>query len=267
MSLFINKNQIIKILFFTFLPISSICAYSPVHGKSDNGFTWQNIRINLDLGFGRLAYGTSEFRKKEEPIGYSVLKATTIPNYSLRIIGGYSFHSSNNQKLGIETGIGYGSYKSVKIQQVGITFRENHIKLPLIITILQTYSTSFYLAQTMMLGYEFNIILNSVYKQSGNYNDLHTSMQGDKDIQKLIPDFSRLSGSFLLGTRLELPKGVYLAANITFPVEIFKTMFGNFNKDATRMNSYFVDEMRKASTHFLTFNLGVNIVDCFFLKS
>lgn len=264
MHIYINKNYIIKFLFFTFFSIHSIWAYTPTHKKDKNDFVWQDMRINLDFGFGTLAYRTTEFTKKEQPTGYSVMKNITTPNYSVRILSGYKFHIFKNQKLGFEAGIGYGFPKLIEIQELGITFQENHIKIPLIITILKTYNTPFYLAQSMMLGYEFNIVLKSIYKQAGNYDGLDSSMQGNKDIQKIIPDFSRFSGSFLLGTRLDFPKGMYFAANIIFPVEIFKIMFGNFNKKAVQMNSYFVYEMRRASTNFLMFNLGVNIMEWLF---
>jgi len=144
---------------------------------------------------------------------------------------------------------------------VGITFQEDHIKVPFLITILEKYKTSFYLAQTMMLGYEVNIILNSVYKQAGSHPGLHTSMQGDKNIQKLIPDFSQLSGNIILGTRFNLPKGFYIAANLKIPIETFKNMFGPFDKNPTHFNSYFVDKMRRGYKSCFTFHLGIDIID------
>ncbi|NEJ83985.1 hypothetical protein GR268_46955, partial [Rhizobium leguminosarum] len=140
----------------------------------------------------------------------------------INILAGYNFDFSSNRKLGFETGIGYGFPILLELKEVGITFQEDHIKIPFLITILEKYKTSFYLAQTMMLGYEVNIILNSVYKQAGSHPGLHTSMQGDKNIQKSIPDFSRLSGNIILGTRFNSPKGFYIAANIKIPIETFK---------------------------------------------
>lgn len=107
----------------------------------------------------------------------------------------------------------------------------------------------------MMLGYEVNIILNSVYKQAGSHPGLHTSMQGDKNIQKSIQDFSRLSGNIILGTRFNLPKGFYIAANLKIPIETFKNMFGPFDKNPTHFNSYFVDKMRSGYKSCFTFHL------------
>jgi hypothetical protein len=264
------KKHIITILLFTLLLFASTWSSSSAQHLKANNSLWQNSKINVEFSFGR-AFIESDafFSVKKDPTKdeYSAIRATISTNYSINILAGYNFDFSLNRKLGFETGIGYGFPIRLELKEVGIIFQENHIKIPFLITIVEKYKTSFYLAQTMMLGYEFNVILNPVYKQVGSYPGLHTSMQGNKNIQKSMPDFSRLSGSVILGTRFNFPKGLYVAANLKIPIEIFKNIFGPFDKNSTHFNSYFVDEVRRDYKSCFTFHLGIDIIDWIFPKT
>jgi hypothetical protein len=262
----INPKLFIKILLFIFLPFSLVRGNTELPNRSNNAFSWKNTRISLNFEFGKPFAETGKLVVKENSTESAVLKESTHINYSLDILLGYDFQISEKRKLGLGTGIGYSFPRLLELTDVGITFKETYIKIPLTIHMLETYNTSFYLAQSMILGYEFNVILGSEYKQSGHYPKLHASMRGNKDMQKSIPNFSRLSGRILLGTRFDFPKGIYVGTKIGIPIEIFKFMFGHFNENPTQLNSYFVDLMRYASTSCLTFDIGINIVECFFSK-
>jgi hypothetical protein len=264
----INLRSVIKLALLILLLPTYTWANAPIPAKNDNKSPWENVRVSIDLAGGRSFVEDPLLSIKKDPGSDDYYAINSKPNfhYSLSMLVGYVLGTLEKHKLGFEVGIGYGFPRSIQLPEVGISFQEDYIKIPFTITILETYKTPFYLAQSMILGYELDIILQSSYKQSGYYAGLATSIQGDKDIQKYISDFSRLSGSILLGTRFDFPKGIYLGASLTIPIEAFKLIFGHLKEESAQLNKYFVDRMRYGSAGYLTFNAGVNIIDWFFPK-
>jgi hypothetical protein len=262
-----NKKYIIQSLLFICLPISLIWA-SPRYNKSrNNGFSWENTRLSLEYGFGfpyRYIVDTHKFR-----IGGTKAPIKTKCNHNLKILAGYSFAISENRRLGFEAGIGYGFSRVTRIPKFEITFIENYLKLPLLISILKVYDLSFYFAYSLILGYEFNIILTSDYKQSGDYYELPASMQGDQNVKKSVPNFSRLSGSIIVGSRADFPKGIYAEIITELPIEIFKLVSSlskdDFDED-TELDNNFINLMRAVNSNYLQLNIGVNIMDWLYPK-
>lgn len=270
------NNRSIKALVLACLSFSFIW-HSSAEKLHKNGtlFSGKNARVNIDFEFGKSLVQNDVFLLKEvnsnvntqfDRDSFKVIFSQTNFNYGITISGGYNFPIAGNKKLGFEVGIGYGFPKLLRLPGTGITFKENHLKVPILMTVLETYQKSFYFAQSLLLGYEFEIILSSKYEQSGDFPTLHASLKGNKDIQKYITDFSRLSGRFLLGTRFDFPKGIYIRINAVFPIETFKIIFGQFDKKEDQLNSYFINRIRQASTSLLTLNIGVNIIDWLYPK-
>jgi hypothetical protein len=251
----LQKLRILFILpvLFTWLSISEVNG-APRLKRSQQGFSWKDTRLNVEFDWGAIPYG--KFLKLfDEDYEFD-----THFNYSARILAGYSFSAFEDSRIGFETGLGYGFGRVIENKEYNATFEENHLVIPLLLTIFKPFQTSFYCAHTFIIGYEFDIILSSMYKQSGYYLDLHPSLQGDKDVAEFLPDFSRLSGNVIVSGRYDFPKGIYAGITCRLPIEIFEVI-----KDAKKtdggLDMTYVRRMRWFSANWIELTVGVNIVD------
>ncbi|MHB9146905.1 MAG: hypothetical protein ACYC2U_00310 [Candidatus Amoebophilus sp.] len=266
--MFKNKKYILQTLLIICLPASLIYAAPRYNKRQNNGFSWESTQLSLEYEFGVFpyAYMTPTYKFK--------IRGTRAPiktkfNHNLKMLAGYSFAISEKRRIGFEAGIGYGFSRVTRIPEFEITFTENHLKLPLLISISKVYDVSFYFAHSFMLGYEFNIILTSDYKQSGDYYELPVSMQGDQNVKKSVTNFSRLSGSIITGNRADFPKGIYAELRMELPIELFKLIPSldndDFGKDI-ELDTTFVNLMRLINANYFQLNVGVNIMEWLYPK-
>jgi len=266
-----NKKYILQTLLIICLPVSLIYA-APRYNKRQNngfsGFSWEDTRLSLEYEFGVFPYAYMTPTHKFEIRGTKAPIKTKF-NHNMKMLAGYSFAISEKRRIGFEAGIGYGFSRVTKIPEFEITFTENHLKLPLLVSITKVYDVSFYFAHSIILGYEFNIILTSDYKQSGDYYELPVSMQGDQNVKKSVANFSRLSGSIITGNRADFPKGIYAELRMEIPIELFKLISSlgddDFGKDI-ELDTTFVNFMRLINANYLQLNVGVNIMDWLYPK-
>lgn len=252
----LKKSHIVFILpvLFTWLSISEVNGIPRFKKSQQQGFSWKDTRLNVEFNWGAIPYGKLAKFFDED------FKIDTHFNYSAIILAGYSFPAFEDSRIGFESGLGYGFARVIENKKYNATLEENHFMIPLLLTIFKPLQTSFYCAHTYIVGYEFDIILSSMYKQSGYYFDLHPSLQGDADVAEFLPDFSRLSGNIVLSDRYDFPKGIYVALTCRLPIEIFSVI-----KEAKKMNRgltmTFVKEMRWLNTNWIELTMGVNVVD------
>lgn len=62
----------------------------------------ENTKLNFEFGWGAL---TTRLMARNHYCSY--LPRNISPNYNLKLLGGYSFFISSNQRLGFEVGLGY----------------------------------------------------------------------------------------------------------------------------------------------------------------
>ncbi len=243
---------------FAWLFIPEVHGAPRLRRNQQQGFSWENTRLNVEFDWGAFPYGKFPKLLDED------FEFDTHFNYSIRVLVGYSLQGFEDRRIGFETGLGYGFAKVIENQNYNATFAENHLTIPLLLTFFKPFQTSFYFAHTLILGYEFDIILTSTYKQSGHYSDLELgldpSLQGDKDVAAFLSDFSRLSGNIVFTGRYDFPKGIYAALTWRIPIEMFRVI-----KDAKEigggLDMAYVREMRWFSANWIELTVGVNIVD------
>lgn len=233
---------------------------SEVHGtprlkrNQQQSFSWEDTRLNVEFDWGAIPYGKLlHLFGKEIPVD-------THFNYSVNVLAGYSFPGFEDRRWGFEAGLGYGFARVIENQKYNATFSENYLKIPLLLTFFKPLQASFYCAHTTIIGYEFDIILSSTYKQSGYYFDLDPSLYGDKDVVEFLPDFSQLSGSIIVGDRFDFPKGVYATLSLRLPIDMFIAI-KEMKKSDRGLNMAYVRMMRWFNANWIELTVGVNIVD------
>jgi hypothetical protein len=236
---------------FAWLSVSQVNAAPRLKRTGPQGLSWENSRLNVELSWGAIPCG--KFLKWLN----RTMEFDTHFNYSAKILAGYSFPVFEDKKIGFETGLGYGFARVIGNEKYNATLEESHLAIPLLLTCLRPFQTSFYFAHTTIIGYEFNIILNSMYKQSGYYVDFELSLRGDKDVAESLPDFSRLSGSIVCSERYDFPKGIYAAFTTRFSIEMFKLI----EEAGKGLNMELVRLARWLNTNWIELTRGVNIVD------
>ncbi|MCG8340075.1 MAG: hypothetical protein MI674_02210 [Cytophagales bacterium] len=260
MNRIMNKSFLAKgLLLIALFPVPFARAAS----SEKNSFV-SNTKVGIDFGFG-LPYLwaiSEETRRKlevSENNTFTDIKANS--NISLGVVLGYSFRLHNNIfKLGPEIGAKYGFTRRLKVSTYNIAIEEKYVQIPIAIKFCRFNEEGSYLAKGFTLGYEFNVLLSSAYKQEGGYDQLKPSFQGNKDLKQAIPDLPRLSGSIFFGGTIDLPKGFYLAAKFRVPIEIFmikkESSIDELDKD-------FMHRVRALNTSLVEFNLGMDVMKWF----
>jgi hypothetical protein len=253
-----NLKTSIKLLYILVLLVclsTSVVSAAPRPKQAHyEGFSWQDARLNIDLSWGAIPYGKlSRFFDAD-------FKLDTSFNYAIRVLAGYSLPIFENSKLGFEAGCGYGFSRTIKNTEFNGTLADNHLMIPLQLTYYKPLETSFYCAHTTIIGYEFDIIVSSLYKQSDYYPNLHPTFQGDKDVIDFLPDFPRLSGNIVFSDRYDFPKGIYAALTVRVPIQLF-TIFKEAKNADAGLTSTYVKLMRLENTNWIELTVGVNVID------
>ena len=258
MNQIVNKSVLAKgLLLIALFPVSFVGAAS-----SDENSLVSNTKIGIDFGFG-LPYAWAaekeankrfEIDKNDQDLD---IKANS--NMSLGVVLGYRFFRNDILTLCPETGLSYGFARRFKTPTYNITVEEKYLQIPIAIKFCRSNEEDAYPTKGFTLGYEFNVLLSSVYKQEGNYPQLKPSFIGNKDLKQAIPDLPRLSGNIFLGVAIDLPKGFYLGTKLKVPIEVFK--INNYEID--QLNKALMYPLRLLNSSFIEFNLGVNFMKWF----
>lgn len=252
----LKKSHILFIfpVLFTWLSISEASGVPRLKSSQQQGFSWKDTRLNVDFSWGTMPVG-----KFYQLIDLN-FPFDTHYNYSVKVLGGYSFPVSEDRRWGFETGLGYNFARVIERKEHESTFAEDYLTVPLLLTFFKPLQASFYCAHTNIIGYEFDIILSSTYKQSGYYHGLQPSLQGDKDVIESLPDFSRFSGKIIVVDRFDFPKGIYAAISVRLPIDMFLAI-KEMEESDFGLNMAYVRIMRWFSANLIELTVGVNIVD------
>lgn len=251
-----QKSHILFILLvlFSCLSISKVNAAPQIKRNHQKGFSWKDTRLNVDFTWGAVPYGKLiHLFDDKSPID-------THFNYSMRVLAGYSFPIFGDKRIGFETGLGYGFGRVTENKNYNTAFEETHLTIPFLLTFFNPFQTSFYFAHTVILGYEFDMILSSNYQQSGYYPDLQPSLEGDQDVAALLPDFSGRSGNIFVSDRYDFSKGIYAAIACRIPIEMLGGI-KNFEDTNRELDMTFVKIMRLFNTNWIEITVGVNMID------
>ena len=240
---------------------------------TDNSFT-DNTTVGINFGLG-VPWGflvDSEL-KKEHPSTDLRIK----PNLNLRfgVILGYGFPLEDNVKVGPEIGINYGLKRSLKIEGLdgqykgNLRFEENCLQIPLALHVSLVDENSFLKERRFSLGYEFSFFLSS--KLTVDDKSEKKPWKDDINLKEKVSDLPRSSGSILIKSTFEFPKGFYFASKLKIPVSIFKTK-KHFDHPLDSLNRNNVSEVAKdyvpifriVSTSVAAFDLGINIMKLIF---
>jgi len=241
------------------IPVAAVC---PATGQENS--LLKNAKVSIDLGFGLpYAWAIPEETGKKIKIDQTELTFKSNPNVGLGVILGYSFPFRNTFRLDPEIGLTYGFTRKLQVPALGITFEEDYLQIPVGIKFSRAYEGDFYFAHGYMLGYEFNVLLSSTYKQGGSHLQLPASFQGNKDLKEAIADLPKLSGNIFLGGYFDFPKGFYLGARFEFPIELFKLKATQNNGETfsnTQLDKKFIYPLRALNASLVEINVGVNIM-------
>ncbi len=247
-----------------FLPVSIMAKPRPT---KNSYLSWERTRLSLDLGLG-IPWGVILGQVfKEFEIGKFKAPLQVNPHARINCLVGYEFPISVKRRVGLEVGLGYTFNKVVAMPNLNMRFKEQHLYIPLSVSFTKLHNMPFYFSTSVMLGYEFDILLTAQYQQSGYYPGLHHSFHGDKNLKELAPKFSRIFGNVLLASRFDFPQGIYAKFIMKLPtyiVEIASLLEKKERED--ELNSLFVGMMRLVSEDFIEIHLGLNFMDLVYTK-
>ncbi|MHB9146908.1 MAG: hypothetical protein ACYC2U_00325 [Candidatus Amoebophilus sp.] len=273
-----NKHYFLKVLIFALLPSPFIWASPEIskqeenisiweNNKKHNTFSWKNIRLNLHFPLSRYPEMLAPspqlkvgINKKE----VSINKRSSL-NLSLEMLAVYNFIITPHAKrqFSLETGIAYNFPKPIEIREFNIVFTEDYMRIPICFKI--RYNVSSYFSFSGLLGWEFDILLNSTYKQSGYYSDLPTAMRGNKNVRKILPDIPLWWSTITWGLCFEFSKGIYIEfPKIRIPIGLTEYKLNYYAHNSLELDRAFVDLMRHQHLGTITFDIGINIIKWFF---
>lgn len=252
------------------LLLLALCWFSsPAWATSSLPPAWkQNMKVGVEVGFGvpyALILGSMTAEYLVDGTRMGVCSAS--PNVRLGAVWGYNFPLGRDFRLGPEVGLAYSMTQRFKIPLWGVTIEEQYLKIPIGIKVGLPIQKGVLVRQSLTLGYEFDILLSSKYKQSGGGKLLpNVSWQGDKNLKETIPDLSKLTGSIFFDSNVDFPNGFYIMTRVRFPVVEF--MAGSEKEKSGQgpsreLDSFFMHLTRVFSTSLMEFNLGVDIMKWF----
>jgi hypothetical protein len=254
------KNKLFKTtLLFTCVASSVALA----NYEKDNDF-WYNTRVAIDFGFG-LPTGLIIKKELQEQIkvGNSTTEISASPNVNLGILASYNFPITDTFSMGPEVGVSYGFTRRFQVKNYGITFEEKYINFPLYIRMTsKSESDAFLVSSSVILGYDLNLFLSSSYKHEGNHPDLKSDFQSSKDdLFKSLTGLPKVSGSIVLGSELEFPKGFYISGKFKLPTNLFtikKEMESRSDKDT--LDTATVKHIRVLTANLVELSVGLDIM-------
>lgn len=249
------KNTIAKAILIALFPVSFAWA-APNRKVGDNNLA-NNTKVAIDFSFGTpYGWANSKVTKRMVDIEAS-------PNTSLGIGLGYNFYLYNGIfnsifNLRPETGLSYGFTRRIKLDKK-VTIEEKYLQIPIAITWCGLDDEDLFCRVCgFTLGYEFNVLLSSTYKQEGNA--CHVGgifLEESKELKQAIPNVPSPLGSIFFGTVMEFQKGFYLTVNFNVPIELIKVLKDNNNQSSEELFTY---AFRALNSSCVRFHLGVDIM-------
>ena len=205
---------------------------------TDSSFT-DNTKVGINLGLGLTPGLFNKRITKEVSPHIPGFTFKSSPNFRFGVVLGYGFPLNNKWKVGPEMGIHYLK-KGLKAHIDGKTstdqvtvkfngeaeFKEKYLQVPIAFQLSAVDEDSFLKAWRLSLGYEFNVLLSSRFKAeakgSAEVAQGTRALKKDVDLKKEVSDLPKPSGSFLLGSTLDFPKGFYFAAKLKIPSALLK---------------------------------------------
>ena len=263
---------------------------------TDNSFT-DNTKVGINLGLG-LTPGILFNKRITKEVSPHIPGFTfkSSPNFRFGVVLGYGFPLNNKWKVGPEMGIHYLK-KGLKahidgktsIDQVTVKFngeaefKEKYLQVPIALQFSAVDEDSFLKAWRLSLGYEFNVLLSSRFKAEAKGTEVgkvtrDEAWEKDVDLKKEVSDLPKPSGSFLLGSTLDFPKGFYFAAKLKIPSALFKlkellseeSLSGDYSLEdldednAIEVAKKYIPLARLVPSTVVEFNLGLDIMKLIF---
>lgn len=261
-------NRIMTRSFFTkgllliaLWPVSFTWAAS---GEEIGDSLLKHTKIGIDFGVGFPSRWAIPKEAMKKTLNNTNIKAGP-PNISLGGVLGYSFRLRNNLQWGPEVGLTYGFTRrfELKSPMYNFTIEEKYLQIPVAINIKSCGSEKkgFCLASSFMLGYEFNVLLTSLYKQKGDVSTLDPTFQGDQDLKQSMT-LPKHSGSIFLGGGIDLPKGFYVVAKFKAPIELLK-VFSDKASSTAQLDKAFMYPVRTLNATLVELSFGVDVMQWF----
>ena len=266
---------------------------------TDNSFT-DNTKVGINLGLG-LTPGILFNKRITKEVSPHIPGFTfkSSPNFRFGVVLGYGFPLNNKWKVGPEMGIHYLK-KGLKAHIAGKTstdqatvkfngeaeFKEKYLQVPIAFQLSAVDEDSFLKAWRLSLGYEFNVLLSSRFKAEAKAKGSaevgkvtrDEAWEKDVDLKKEVSDLPKPSGSFLLGSTLDFPKGFYFAAKLKIPSALFKlkellseeSLSGDYSLEdldednAIEVAKKYIPLARLVPSTVVEFNLGLDIMKLIF---
>lgn len=216
-------------------------------------FLRKNTRANVELGFG-VPYARI-FKGIIRNFGHEVNASS---NGRVGVVWGYGLTIGPVLGLGPEVGLSYGMIQKTELPDFDSAVEERYLQIPVSMRIYLPTQWGI-IRESIGLGYELDILLSSWLRQSGNEASPSVIQMGDKPLKDVVPGLRRMSGSILIDSTIDLPKGFYVMVRIKLPVADF--IYFLKEQSSSRLSK--VHLARILSTSLLEFGAGVNIAKWF----
>ena len=212
-------------------------------------FLRKKTRANVELGFG-VPYARI-FKGIIRNFGHEVNVSS---NGRVGVVWGYGLTIGPGLGLGSEAGLSYSMIQQTELLDFDSAVEKRYLQIPVGMRIYLPTQWGI-IRESIGLGYELDILLSSWPRQSGNEASPSVIQMGDKPLKDIIPGLRRMSGSILIDSTIDLPKGLYVMARIKLPVADF--IYFLQEQPSSRLSR--VHAARILSTSLLEFGAGVNI--------
>lgn len=241
-----NKSLIITILLI--LLCFSLTQAAPTEKNS----LLEDMKLGIDFGFG-VPYEWGEKKATSS-------KHETSGNISLGLNWSYDFHWNTlykNFKLGPEVGLVYGFTRKLQVSKHE-SLREKYLYVPISFRFFEEerIGENGYFALGGSLGYEFNILLSSIYTDKKGETKLYPTSQPVKDAEGYTLEIPHISGSIIANLTSYFSQSIYLGMKFRVPIEALKEKgIGSFG-----LSEEFLRDSRIKTNSVVELYLGVDII-------
>ena len=240
-----------KKLTFTALLIMLFFSLAQAVPAEENSLL-KDVKLGIDFGFGMpYEWGT----KKSNSSKYEASG-----NISLGVNLGYDFHLSTlykNFKLGPEIGLIYGFTRKLQVSN-HVSLAEKYLYLPISFYLFEEnrIGENGYFALGGSVGYEFNILLSSIYINKKGENKLYPASQPVKDAEGYTLEIPNISGSIIANLTSYFSHSIYLGMKFRVPIEALQEK----GTDSFNLSEEFLRSSRVKTNSIVEFYLGVDIM-------
>jgi hypothetical protein len=167
--------------------------------------------------------------------------------YRVSAIGGYSLTKDGT---GLEVRLSYEPTAITYTQpDITLALEEQHFTILPALAFTRTSSKSIYNKFTLSIGYEFDYVFDSKFRQDNG--ELDSTWEPPYD----------WAGSIVLTDRYEFPYSFYIEAIVSLPITHLYNLVQLKKREVVRIDEYLLTVARATTSNWFELGIGLNIIE------